>query len=159
MPITEKNRVWPITMQTAAVADNDKVSIRVLRVIFIVALISVAISCKNDTINEITGPVEDVSYIADIQLIFNGSCGGAGCHLESSQSGVNLSSYDQVMNSTGLQYERAIVQRGEPDASPLVDKIEPNPQHGQRMPFARDPLSNRQIEEIRVWIEEGARDN
>lgn len=138
----------------------DQMSIPALRrpIILIASLLAIA-SCKNGTVNEVTGPVEDVSYMADIQPIFNGTCGGAGCHIESSQNGVNLSSYDQVMNSTGLQYEREIVQAGEPDDSPLVEKIEPNPQHGQRMPFGRDPLSNRQIQEIRVWIEEGARDN
>lgn len=119
----------------------------------------VIVSCKNDTLNEVAGPVEDVSFMADIQPIFNGSCSGAGCHIESSQSGVNLSTYEQIMNSSGQQYGREIVQAGEPDESPLVDKIEPNPQHGQRMPFSRNPLNDRQIQEIRIWIEEGARDN
>ena len=117
------------------------------------------LSCGDDSGNSITGPIEDVSYMDDIQIIFNGTCGGAGCHIESSQSGVNLSSYDDVMSSVGQQYGREIVEPGNPDASPLVDKIEPNPEHGQRMPFGRDPLSNQQIEQIRVWIEEGALDN
>lgn len=117
------------------------------------------ISCSNDSGNDIMGPVEDVSFVNDIQPIFNGSCGGAGCHVGATQNGVNLSSYDQVMNSAGQQYGREIVEPGSPDESPLVDKIEPNPQFGQRMPFGRDPLSNHQIEQIRVWIEEGALDN
>jgi hypothetical protein len=119
----------------------------------------IALSCGDDSGSNITGPVEDVSYMNDIQIIFNGTCGGAGCHINSSQSGVNLSSYNDVMSSVGQMYGREIVEPGSPDESPLVDKIEPNPEHGQRMPFGRDPLSNRQIEQIRVWIEEGALDN
>jgi hypothetical protein len=117
------------------------------------------ISCSDNSGNDIMGPVEDVSFVNEIQPIFNGSCGGAGCHVGSTQSGVNLSSYDQVMSSTGQQYGREIVEPGSPDESPVVDKIEPNPQFGQRMPFGRGPLNSRQIEQIRVWIEEGALDN
>ena len=125
--------------------------------LFMILPVFFLISCSDDS--PATGPVEDVSFSNDVQVILNQSCGGAGCHLESSQSGVNLSSYDQVMNSTGLQYEREIVEPGNPDASPLVDKIEPNPAFGERMPFGRNPLSDREIEIIRVWIEEGALDN
>jgi len=141
--------------------DIDLVKIRYSRYTLLILIIVLLgfVSCKNDTFEEITGPVGDVSFMADIQPIFNGTCGGAGCHLETSQSGVNLSSYDQLMNSIGHQYQQEIVHPGEPESSPLVDKIEPAPQHGVRMPFARDPLSDRQIQEIRVWIEEGAMNN
>lgn len=148
-------------MVMATATDIEQMNIPVSRSIcLLVTTLALGLaSCKNDTLSEITGPVEDVSFMADIQPIFNGTCGGAGCHLESSQSGVNLSSYNQLMNSIGQQYQREIVQPGEPDESPLVDKISPNPQHGQRMPFAREPLNDRQIQEIRVWIEEGAMNN
>jgi len=115
---------------------------------------------SNDNDNgDSSQPVEDVSYSDDIQPIFNDSCGGSGCHIESPQSGVQLNSYDNVMNSTGLQYERDIVQPEDPNDSPIVDKIEPNPSRGARMPLNGTPLTDRQIEEIRVWIEEGALDN
>jgi hypothetical protein len=147
------------TVGMAMILIIDQKSTLLLRSIILIASLLVIASCKNGMVNDVTDPVEDVSYTADIQSIFNGTCAGAGCHIGSSQSGVNLSSYDQVMNSTGHLYEREIVQAGEPGDSPLVDKIEPNPQHGERMPFGRDPLNNRQIQEIRVWIEEGARDN
>lgn len=131
----------------------------ILRFTVTISLLISVVSCSDNSASDVTGPVEDVSYMNDIQLIFNGSCGGAGCHIESSQSGVSLSSYDNVMNSIGQQYEREIVEAGNPDESPLVDKIEPEPQHGERMPFGRNPLNDRQIEEIRIWIEEGAMDN
>jgi hypothetical protein len=102
---------------------------------------------------------EDISYISDIQPIFNGSCGGSGCHVGSSNSGVNLSNYSAVMNSIGSNYDSKIVVAGSPDQSPLVDKIEANPDKGSRMPLGRSPLSPTEIETIRAWITGGAKDN
>ncbi len=119
----------------------------------------IAISCGSDPASDTLEPIEDVSFASDIQPMFTGSCGGSGCHIESSQSGVNLSTYASVMNSTGTQYNRAIVEPGQADQSPVVDKIEPAPEHGERMPLGRPSLSDRQIEEVRVWINEGALEN
>lgn len=93
-----------------------------------------------------------VDYEEEIQPIFNQNC--TSCH--GSNSGVNLSSYDEVMNSVGNQYGTEIVVPNEPDESPLVDKIEPNPQFGVRMPQGGPSLSDEQISLIRTWIEEGA---
>ena len=45
------------------------------------------------------------------------------------------------------------------DASPLIDKIEVNPQFGVRMPNGRQPLSGEEIGLIREWIGDGAEDN
>lgn len=92
-----------------------------------------------------------VDYEADIQPIFDQSC--TSCH--GSSSGVTLTSYDAVMNSVGSQYGTEIVVPGEPDESPLVDKIEPDPEIGSRMPQGGS-LSDDEIELIRTWIQEGA---
>ncbi|MBO6584552.1 MAG: T9SS type A sorting domain-containing protein [Gracilimonas sp.] len=92
-----------------------------------------------------------VDYEDDIQPIFNASC--TSCH--GGQSGVTLTSYSATMNSEGSQYDKKIVIPGEPDNSPLVDKIEPNPQFGARMPQGGS-LSDQQISLIRQWIAEGA---
>lgn len=92
-----------------------------------------------------------VDYDDDIQPIFNSRC--TSCH--GGQSGVTLTSFDATMESVGDQYERLIVIPGDPDQSPLVDKIEPNPQHGTRMPQG-GALSSEQIGLIRQWIAEGA---
>ena len=48
-----------------------------------------------------------------------------------------------------------VVVPGDPDASGLVDKIEPNPDHGSRMPQGGE-LSDAEIALIRQWISEGA---
>ncbi len=93
-----------------------------------------------------------VDYEEEIQPIFKANC--TSCH--GGQNGVNLTSYSAVMNSVGDQYGTEIVVPGEPDESPLVDKIEPNPQFGSRMPQGRPSLSDDEINLIRTWIEEGA---
>lgn len=125
----------------------------------VLVMSAIAVSCGDDPASTTMEPIEDVSFSADVQPIFNGSCGGSGCHVGSTQNGVNLSSYAQVMNSVGQQYGTEIVEAGEPDQSPLVDKIEPSPDHGERMPLGRAPLDDQQIEKIRVWIAEGALEN
>lgn len=92
-----------------------------------------------------------VDYESDIQPIFNASC--TSCH--GSNGGVNLTSYEQLMSSTGTNYGNDLVVAGDPDASGLVDKIEPNPQFGSRMPQGGS-LTDEQITLIRTWISEGA---
>lgn len=94
---------------------------------------------------------------SNIQEIFTDHCGD--CHIGSQTNGVRLDSYDNVMDSEGLQYGGSIIVEEEPDNSPLVDKIEANPEFGDRMPEGGPPLSNEQITLIRDWIEEGAQDN
>ena len=102
---------------------------------------------------------EDVSYSADIQPIFTSSCGGSVCHVNSSVNGVNVSSYTSTLNSIGSQYGTEIVVPGNPDDSPLVDKIEANPDIGSRMPLTGSNLTPTEIQQIRAWITGGAEDN
>ncbi|WP_020402862.1 hypothetical protein [Gracilimonas tropica] len=101
----------------------------------------------------------EISYSADIQPIFNESCGGSGCHVGSAVNGVNLSSYNSVINSVGSSYGENIVTPGNPEISPLVDKIEPNPRFGSRMPLGGPYLTNDEVGKIKAWIEGGAEDN
>lgn len=99
-------------------------------------------------------PDEPVSYASDIQPIFNARC--TVCHGNS--GGVNLSSYQALMNSNGNFYGTNVVVPGDAAASGLVDKLEPNPQFGSRMPQGSS-LSGNDIEKIRAWINEGALNN
>lgn len=98
-----------------------------------------------------------VDYYDEIQPIFDNSC--ISCHGPGGQSGVSLVDYDAVMNSVGNQYGENIVQPEEPDESPIVDKIESdNPEYGVRMPQGGPYLDDDEIEAIREWIEEGAKE-
>lgn len=92
-----------------------------------------------------------IDYGTQIQPIFNASC--VGCH--GGTSGVFLDNYNDVMNSVGSQYGRAIVTPGNATDSPLYDKLLPNPQFGNRMPSGGS-LSEAQISLIRDWINQGA---
>lgn len=92
-----------------------------------------------------------VDYETEIQPIFTASC--TSCH--GSNGGVSLRSYSQLINSVGNNYGTTLVVPGDPDASGLVDKIEANPQFGNRMPSGGQ-LSDSEIALIRTWIQEGA---
>ena len=118
-------------------------------------------SCQSEQIDlsQIVDPVEPVSFAADVQPLFTASCGGVGCHIGESTNGVNLTTHAQVMASFGLQYNALIVVPGEPDESPLLDKLSADPRFGSRMPLNRVPLSGTEIAVVRAWIEEGALDN
>ncbi|MEX0890472.1 MAG: c-type cytochrome [Balneolaceae bacterium] len=101
-------------------------------------------------------PSSDLSFSEHILPIFNNNC--RNCHIGQAQNGVMLDSYTNVMESVGDQYKTEIVKAGSPDESPLVDKIESDPEIGGRMPQGGS-LSNDQIQAIRTWIEEGAENN
>lgn len=58
------------------------------------------------------------------------------------------------MNSVGVQYQKKIVEPRNANASPLVEKIKPNPRLGNRMPIG-GALSSEQITSIENWINEG----
>ncbi len=120
------------------------------------------IACSTNTENLVVAPengeeeelIENVSYASDVQPIFNRSC--AGCH--GASGGVGLTSYSALMSSVGNNYGNNVVVPGNADASGLVDKIEPNPQHGSRMP-TNGSLTITEIQTIRAWINEGAQNN
>ncbi|MEQ9310706.1 MAG: c-type cytochrome domain-containing protein [Balneolaceae bacterium] len=123
----------------------------------------VGLSCTNNSENLVSAPDDteepndpnqQVSFGNDVQPIFNSSC--TSCHGNS--GGVNLSSYTALMNSVGNNYGNNLVVPGDADASGLVDKVEPNPTHGTRMPIG-GTLSSSQIQTIRAWINEGAQNN
>ena len=136
--------------------------LRLLVLISISIFLLIAGGCETNSVDTDTDPSElpeNVSFSQDIQPIFSQSCGGGACHISRTTSGVRLDSYSSVLNSRGNQYEKPIVVPEEPDQSPLVDKIQANPDIGIRMPQGREPLSGEQIDLIKGWIAEGAPDN
>ena len=88
-----------------------------------------------------------VDYETEIQPIFNFNCGN--CHLGNSSGGVNLSSYENVMNSD-------IVTPFDADDSELYDRITRDNSDDGDMPPGNSELSDVQIALIEAWINEGA---
>lgn len=105
-------------------------------------------------------PAEELDpTFTNVHQIMQRSCGGSQCHLSGSESGVSLSSYEDVMNSVGDQYGTEIVDPGNSGGSPIVDKIQPNPTHGDRMPLDATPLDDDEIQLIIDWIDADAPNN
>ncbi len=106
--------------------------------------------------DHVTARVLDVSFADEVAPILNANC--IKCHggppddgdviLE---AGLNLTSYETVM--AGSEYG-SVVEPGNPDDSMMITLI----QDGD-MPEEGGPLSPEDIEVIRTWIAEGAKDN
>lgn len=107
------------------------------------------------------------SFATIYTAILAPSC--TGCHGAGHRSGLDLSTeaaayaslYD-VAAATGASNsdcEGSALKRVEPgdaEASLLVQKVEPDPPCGQRMPRGGASLSEEQIARIRSWVEGGA---
>lgn len=100
------------------------------------------------------------SYERDIRPMFN----QAGCLASTCHGGDLITSeYDQRSYessfSSGVE-ARALglcaIEPGNPDGSYLLEKLMPRPSIGVRMPNGMDPLTDAQIELVRMWIAEGA---
>jgi hypothetical protein len=124
------------------------------------SLMAITPSCKDEnptgpegSPSNIAFPTINVSYAQHVQPLFNQACAFAGCHdAGTHQSPLKLTSWgDVVITLPG------IVVTGQPDQSTLVFRIEGRV--GQRMPLGTNPLNQNQINGIRTWIAEGARNN
>ena len=152
-----KRTLWPST--------HPRSFSSISKLILVVILAAFISACSSGSTDPNGGDDDDPPMdtpeptFANVQQIFNGSCTGSGCHIGERTSGVRLDSYDNVTNSVGDQYGELVVQPNDADGSPLVDKIEPNPQFGVRMPKGRSALSDEQIQLIRDWINDGAPNN
>jgi hypothetical protein len=103
------------------------------------------------------GEIGTEPTFANVGQIFQTSC--TPCHISQTTNGVRLNSYSNVINSVGTQYGTNVVVPGDANGSPLVDKIEPSPQFGVRMPEGGPYLSAERIAQIRQWINDGAENN
>ena len=134
-----------------------------MRGIFAAALAAALLSgagCKgtaptgpDNSPSNIVFPTNGISYSAQVQPLFNQACNLSGCHdAGQHQSALDLTSYGEaVLTIPG------IVVSGKPDASTLVLRIQGSV--GARMPPGTYPLNQNQINGIRTWIQEGAKNN
>src|SRR5262245_23690962 len=104
---------------------------------------------------EPTPPPAVVSYSKDVRPLFVQHC--QGCHQPAkAQGGYVMTSYaDLLKKGDG---ENLPLVAGKPAQSELVAQITPQGGKPPRMPKGRDPLTEAQVNLIRKWIEQGAKD-
>ena len=114
-------------------------------------------SCK-DTItgngpSSVVFPANNVSYNSEVQVLFNQACNYSGCHDDGThQSPLKLTSWGETVTVGG------VVIPGKPDQSILVVWIEGRV-GTERMPPGSQALNQNQINGIRTWVAEGAKNN
>jgi len=100
----------------------------------------------------------NVSFSADVQPIIAKYClechvpGGAGYDA----SGFDMSSYEAFMK--GGKFGRFVIP-GDAFSSNLIVLVEGRAHPSIRMPHVREKLADSEIEVLRVWVQEGAKNN
>ncbi|MGB3860849.1 MAG: hypothetical protein WBF32_10790 [Candidatus Aminicenantaceae bacterium] len=124
--------------------------------------------CGSDSPNEPSTPepdtiISDPSFSQHIQPIFTNNCALSLCHVTGNITELDLSqsvAYSSIVNVDSRQ-DRSykIVLPGNSTDSWLVIKIEGRQTLGLRMPPSADPLSDVRIQNIKNWVDRGAKDN
>ncbi len=99
-----------------------------------------------------------VSFSQDVKPILDKNC--IACHRSGGEgeiaSGLNMSSYEGLMKGTKFG---PMVIAGDVEGSNLLVLIEGRADPSIRMPHGKKPISKADIQTIRLWIEQGARNN
>ena len=107
-------------------------------------------------------PLGEISYNDQIQeSIFIFSCSTAACHDASSAGGLDLTSYATLIE--GSTNYASIISAGAAEASPLIWSLEGRDPIGNPVsimpPTGRTPITRSEINIIKDWIDQGAKDN
>lgn len=101
-------------------------------------------------------PAGPVSYYRDIRRVFQQNC--QGCHQPAkAQGGYVMTSYDQMLKA-GDSGKPAVVP-GQPENSELVAQIVPHEGKKPLMPKNRDALLAADVDLVKRWIREGAKND
>lgn len=105
-----------------------------------------------------TGPPPEFVTNLDVQPILNDNCGP--CHLDGNISGgLVLGNVVSLIAKTSLQSGLRLIEPGDASRSYLIFKLRGDPfgggGYGLSMPKDSPPLTERQIQTIEVWIDEG----
>jgi|WetSurMetagenome_2_1015567.scaffolds.fasta_scaffold84877_2 hypothetical protein len=99
----------------------------------------------------------------DVQPLFTKKCANTSCHGADKSGGMQLTkgmAYANIVNVKSTEEPQFMrVKPGAPDSSYLVLKIEGHQKVGMRMPLVGGPLSDKQIQIVRSWIQAGAKNN
>ncbi len=122
--------------------------------LFIVAIIGCKDTITNSDIDKIIIPDKNVSYNEYIQPLLNVKCSTSGCHDDATRAG------DYSVTNWANVIMPGIVDPGNVETSRMVWRIEGigvelMPPIGSLVM----PLTKNQIEGIKTWIREGAKNN
>lgn len=139
---------------------NSQRVLFILKYLFLFASLAIVFgSCKDQitdpNANPIVFPSSNVSYSKQVDALFQQRCALGGCHAGSSaQAGLDLltPSYDNLMN-----HQPRLVNPGASNNSLLVQRIDGR--IAPQMPYLSQPLNSNQIDGIKKWIDEGAKNN
>ena len=100
-----------------------------------------------------------ISFSQDVKPVLDQNC--VECHLADGAgtvvSGFNMTSYDDLMKGTNFG---PMIIAGDPEGSNLLVLIEGRADPSISMPHGqRDPVAKQDIQAIRLWIEQGAKNN
>jgi hypothetical protein len=122
--------------------------------------------CGNGSSTDTSAPPtvkDDPSFASDIQSIFNTSCISSGCHNAAGSAGLVLlsgQSYGNLVNVDSTQDNtKKRVLPNDANNSYLVIKIEGRQTIGGRMPLGGGALNSNAIQNIKNWINKGAKNN
>lgn len=117
--------------------------------LFILSMFFLVLACRHKPNFD---NLKTVSYSTDIQPIIISNCTQSNCHGSVHSESFTLLTYDELIKHTN-------VQAGSPETSQLYSVIRSyNP--SQVMPIKPyDPLTEKQIQLIYVWIGQGALNN
>ncbi len=128
------------------------------KLISLLAIVGLLIfsSCKDENADgcKIVFPDSGkVSYLQSVQPLFDCSCSYSGCH----DDGTKIERGFSLTDFGNFRYSHIIIP-GDPDASPLIRRIEGLPP-GNPMPPDREPLNLNQKNGMRRWVLQGAQYN
>ncbi len=131
------------------------VGLATLLFLVVIPLLSLFSSCgKNSnptTPSDIVFPASNISFAQSVQPLFLQKCAFVGCHDDQSMAGgLSLTSYIALTAHSG------IVVPGNSNNSVLAQKIDGRNPHLDPVPIT---LTSNQINGIKKWIDEGAKNN
>ena len=128
----------------------------------IALILVVGTVCKKTGTTPSDTAKDDPSFAGDIQAVFSASCAVSSCHNASASGGLNLSSgqaYNNLVNapSSGEPTKIRVIPN-DATGSYIVVKLEGRQIVGSRMPLGGS-LSGTSIQNIKNWINKGAKNN
>lgn len=135
-------------------------------VILVILAMVILYHCGGDSPTNTEPPPtvkEDPSFASDIQPIFSTNCISSGCHSNSAPGGMVLlqgQSYANLVNVASTQEPgKTRVIPSDATNSYIVIKLEGRQTNGGRMPLGGSALNANSIQNIKNWINKGAKNN